>query len=137
MADNSLTSSTGNTNSASNAGRDLAGQDRNLASAQRDYGFNWRDAKKNWERSRAKLAGGYQARGMMRSGMYNRGQSEFSVDRTNNFGQLARAFNDQREGLGVQRANTDLGYFGGMVDSETQRSMDWANTAAALQDRIV
>lgn len=137
MADNSLTSSTGSNNLTSNWGRDTAVQNRQMASAQRDYGFNWQDAKRNWERSRAKLAGGYQSRGMMRSGMYNRGQSQFSVDRSNNFGQLARQYQDQREGYGMQQANTDRGYFGGMIDAETQKSMGWADTAAALQDRIV
>lgn len=136
--DNSLTSSTGSTdNSASNWGRNTAMVNKNQANAATDYSFSWADAKKNWERARSKLAGGFQARGMMRSGMYNRGQSEFSVDRGANFGQLARTYQGQREGFGVNRQQLDQGYFGGQMTSEMERSMRNADIAAALQDRVV
>lgn len=101
-------------NYGSNYLQNTAGLQSRMAMGAQQYGNQYRDMGTQYGRQRNRLPGQFMGRGMLKSGMYNRGRNEFNIDKATAFGNLAQQYAQQQQGWGQEQAGygmtRDQGY---------------------------
>lgn len=101
-------------NYGSNYLQNTAGLQSRMATGAQGYNNQYRDLGTQFGRQRSKLPGQFLGRGMLKSGMYNRGRNEFNIDKLNAFGNLKQQYAQQQQGWAQEQSGfgmtRDQGY---------------------------
>ena len=101
-------------NYGSNYLQQSAGLQSRMATGTQQFSNQIRDAGTQFGRQRSKLPGQFMGRGMLRSGMYNRGRNEFQTDKVNAYGNMRQNFAQQQQGWAQEQSGygmtRDQGY---------------------------
>jgi len=100
---------------------------------QSEQGVREQDLGRRFDQMREKLPAGFQQRGLMNSGVYQQGLTDYGTERTNAFADLQRGFQNQMGGLQQAYAQMGSTYSTGMSDVESQRTARRRGKAAALR----
>lgn len=102
---------------------------------QSEKGITEQDLGRRFDQMRERLPGQYQNRGLMNSGVYQQGLSDYATERTNQFADLNRRFQGQMGGL--QRAYQQLGATHGMTTADINSKRIARKNAIASTIRAV
>jgi hypothetical protein len=107
----------------------------NLQTSQLDsrYGRDFGSQTRNWNKARASFPRGFNQRGLMTSGIYNREMQDFDAERQDSFGRLAEDYYNQRANYANQSDESRGGYEDMMANIEDQQRMYWAQKAAQIR----
>lgn len=100
-----------------------------LANKQADYG----NLKRQFVQQRAQIPGQFIGRGLLNSGLYQRGLKDYAANRTEAFGDLGRKYQQMLGTLDLQRQQGAASQFADLADVNAQERQRRAELAAQIR----
>lgn len=103
--------------------------------AQQDYGIAQTRATRQWDKAFGSLSSPYARRGVLRSGIFNRGFQDYGLNRQQSFADLDLA--NQRRQDGFNQSEDDLNLVHNMALTQVERERVARQAALAAQLRSI
>lgn len=105
----------------------------NRANVQQNQGLDTNKLARQFDQMRERLPGGYAARGLLNSGIYKRGLTNYGLDRQSAFGDLAAKYQQMLGQTSLDEYGAGITYGNTIGDINDQERIRRAQIAAALQ----
>jgi hypothetical protein len=113
--------------------RGVAANDLAVGDAQASYANDYQGLLQSYGQKRNQLAGGFAQRGLLNSGIYRQGLTDFYGNRTQDFGNLSMGLQSQLGQLNLQRLQLAQGLRSGLDQVAAEQLARRAQIAATLR----